>query len=63
MLETAVNQPLLKRMIDPHYHNVLRKICACLQDCRCPWAITGSLGLSLQGMAMAVNDIDIQTDR
>ncbi|MBE2201496.1 MAG: hypothetical protein IAE79_22985 [Anaerolinea sp.] len=47
MLETAVNQPLLKRMIDPHYHNVLRKICACLQDCRCPWAITGSLGLSL----------------
>ena len=50
-------------MIDPHYLNVLRKICACLQDYRRPWVITGSLGLSLQGMAMEVNDIDIQTDR
>jgi len=43
--------------------NVLRKICTSLQDCRYPWAITGSLGLSLQGMTIAVNDIDIQTDR
>ena len=50
-------------MIEPHYLNVLRKIGAYLQDCRSPWAITGSLGLSLQGVAIAVNDIDIQTDR
>jgi hypothetical protein len=50
-------------MIDPHYLNVLRQICVSLQDCHCHWAITGSLGMSLQGMAMEVNDIDIQTDR
>jgi hypothetical protein len=50
-------------MIDARYLNILRKICAYLQDCHCHWAITGSLGLSLQGMAMEVNDIDIQTDR
>ncbi len=45
------------------HKNVLRKICISLQDCRSPWAITGSLGMSLQGMAITVNDIDIQTDR
>jgi hypothetical protein len=50
-------------MIDSHYFNVLRKICTYLLDCHSPWVITGSLGLSLQGMAMEVNDIDIQTDR
>jgi hypothetical protein len=50
-------------MIDSHCLNVFRKICTYLLDCHSPWAITGSLGLSLQGMAMEVNDIDIQTDR
>jgi len=50
-------------MINARYLNVLHKICAYLQDCRSPWAITGSLGMSLQGMAITVNDIDIQTDR
>lgn len=50
-------------MIDSHYLNVLRKICTDLLDCRCPWVITGSLGMALQGMVIAVNDIDIQTDR
>jgi hypothetical protein len=50
-------------MIDPHYLNVLRKICTFRQDCRSPWVITGSLGMSLQGMVMEVNDIDIQSDR
>jgi hypothetical protein len=50
-------------MINARYLNVLHKICISLQDCRCPWVITGSLGLSLQGMAITVNDIDIQTDR
>jgi hypothetical protein len=50
-------------MIDTRYLDVLRQICAYLQDCRCPWVITGSLGLSLQGMTITVGDIDIQTDR
>jgi hypothetical protein len=50
-------------MIDTRYLNALRQICAYLQDCRCPWVITGSLGMTLQGMTVTVGDIDIQTDR
>ncbi|MBE2197142.1 MAG: hypothetical protein IAE79_00935 [Anaerolinea sp.] len=45
------------------YLNALRKICASLQGCHCNWVITGSLGMSLHGMAIEVGDIDIQTDR
>lgn len=28
-----------------------------------PWAITGSVGMALQGMALAPRDIDLQSDR
>jgi hypothetical protein len=28
-----------------------------------PWAVTGSLGMALQGMELAVHDIDLQTSR
>ncbi len=50
-------------MIAPVYLDVLRQIHARLRGCRIPWAITGSLGLALQGMPVEIHDIDLQTDR
>ena len=34
-----------------------------LEGLACPWAITGSLGIAIQGMQVEVHDVDIQTDR
>ena len=34
-----------------------------LQDATITWAITGSLGMALQGMQLEVEDIDLQSDR
>ncbi len=50
-------------MIERQFLITLRKIYARLKDCRVEWAITGSLGMALQGMDVQVHDIDIQTDR
>lgn len=49
-------------MIDSKYLEVLRKICARLNDSNVNWAITGSLGFAIQGVPIEPNDIDIQTD-
>jgi hypothetical protein len=35
---------------------------AALLDSQVDWAVTGSLGMALQGMDLPINDIDIQTD-
>jgi hypothetical protein len=50
-------------MIGPHYLNATRKICLRLKDCRSAWAVTGSLGMALQGMDLEIHDIDLQTDQ
>ncbi len=50
-------------MIEPAYIEVLRKIYTRLKDSDVNWAVTGSLGFALQGVAVTVHDIDIQTDK
>jgi hypothetical protein len=49
-------------MIPAEFLNVLRKIHTSLLDSGIDWAVTGSLGMVLQGMDLPVHDIDIQTD-
>lgn len=50
-------------MIQAQYINVLRKILSRLEGAaELHWALTGSLGMALQGMEVQVHDIDIQTD-
>ncbi|MEJ2351403.1 MAG: hypothetical protein P8Y03_16570, partial [Anaerolineales bacterium] len=41
---------------------VLRKILTQLKDRPVNWAVTGSLGMALQGVPVEVHDIDIHTD-
>ena len=40
----------------------LKIICDRLSDMPTEWAVTGSLGMALQGMEVEVHDIDLQTD-
>jgi hypothetical protein len=49
-------------MIEKRYSDVLRKICGLMEGIQFDWAVTGSLGMVLQGMDLPVHDIDIQTD-
>ncbi|MBI4770848.1 MAG: hypothetical protein HY784_10680 [Chloroflexi bacterium] len=49
-------------MIPPDHLHVLRLIHARLALLPVDWAVTGSLGFALQGMPVAVGDIDLQTD-
>jgi hypothetical protein len=48
-------------MIEPNDLSALRIIHARLKNSDVIWAVTGSLGMSLQGMPVEVHDIDIQT--
>ena len=50
-------------MIEQQYLKVLGKICTRLKDHQIDWAVTGSLGMALQGMEIEVHDIDLQTDQ
>jgi len=49
-------------MIDPRFIDVVGCICSHLSGTETTWAVTGSLGQALQGVEVAVHDIDIQTD-
>jgi hypothetical protein len=40
----------------------VRTLHAALLESQVDWAVTGSLGMVLQGMDLPINDIDIQTD-
>jgi hypothetical protein len=40
----------------------VRTIHAALLETQVDWAVTGSMGMALQGMDLPINDIDIQTD-
>ena len=50
-------------MVDPKYLNTMRIFCEGLRDSSLIWAVTGSLGMALQGMEIKIHDIDIQTDQ
>ena len=50
-------------MIEPRFLDALRIVCDRLDGCPSPWAITGSLGMALQGMDLEIHDIDLQTDQ
>lgn len=53
----------VEQLIEPIYLQVLRKIHDRLAGSPVVWVVTGSLGMALQGMPVAVHDIDIQTNR
>jgi hypothetical protein len=48
-------------MIDEQYLNVVGLLLSSLRNLNHPWAVTGSLGLRLQGIEVAVHDIDLQS--
>lgn len=50
-------------MINPTFIAVLRQIATSLQESGVNWAVTGSAGQALQGVAIEPHDIDVQTDR
>jgi hypothetical protein len=50
-------------MIEQVYLKPLRIICGRLSDLPCAWAVTGSLGLAIQGIPVEVHDIDLQTSQ
>ncbi|MDT8898640.1 hypothetical protein QYE77_10190 [Thermanaerothrix sp. 4228-RoL] len=49
--------------MDTRFFEVLRLIHSRLRLLPYPWVLTGSLGMALQGMPVAVHDVDLQTDR
>ncbi len=49
-------------LFSPQHLQVLHQIHTRLKDLPSPWAVTGSLGMALQGAPLEVHDIDLQTD-
>jgi len=49
-------------MVEKQYLDVLRQISELMEGSSTDWAVTGSLGMLLQGMDLPVHDIDLQTD-
>src|SRR5574340_1405022 len=50
-------------MVEPRFVSALGTILGQLEGFELPWAVTGSLGMALQGMELPVHDIDLQTSR
>lgn len=50
-------------MIPNEYLQVLKKIVSRLAGRPIHWAVTGSLGMALQGVPLPIHDIDLQTDK
>jgi hypothetical protein len=50
-------------MLPAPYARALRRLLDALRDCDAVWALTGSAGLALQGVAIVPRDIDVQTDK
>jgi hypothetical protein len=50
-------------MMEEHYFAVLFIILSHLKNLKHPWAVTGSLGLNLQGIQVDVHDIDLQSTK
>lgn len=49
-------------MISPSHIEALRKVSMRLKDKDICWAVTGSMNMAMQGMAVEVHDIDLQTN-
>lgn len=49
--------------LTPELLSVLELVADRLVSLTRPWAVTGSLGMRLQGVPFAVHDIDLQSDR
>jgi hypothetical protein len=49
-------------MVEQQFLRALHTIYARLEKSGVKWAVTGSVGMVLQGMDLAVHDIDLQTD-
>jgi hypothetical protein len=52
-----------RKMLDPSYLMVLRKICERLSNTGINWALTGSCSFALQGIDVEPHDIDVQTNK
>ncbi len=52
----------MRDVIPPNFISVLRLLVSGLEVPGVEWAITGSLGMALQGMPLDVHDIDLQSD-
>ena len=52
-----------KMILEKKLYETLSLITALLKDTTHPWAFTGSVGISLQGVDLEIGDIDIQTDQ
>jgi hypothetical protein len=50
-------------VIPKRQFQVLRNIVTRLEGQPIVWAVTGSLGMALQGLSLEVHDIDLQTDK
>ena len=50
-------------MVPDAYLQVLTIIYTRIKDTPINWAVTGSLNMALQGMPVAIHDIDLQTDK
>ena len=48
--------------LDPRFVAVLHHLCGALDDSSLRWALTGSVGMALQGMPYAPHDVDVQSD-
>jgi hypothetical protein len=49
-------------MIEQRYLDILRELSRRLKGSGVRWVVTGSLGFAVQGVPVAVHDVDIQTD-
>lgn len=50
-------------MLEKRFADVMRIILSRLENLAHPWAVTGSLGLFIQGIEVDVNDIDLQSSK
>ncbi|MBN2548229.1 MAG: hypothetical protein JXB15_03660, partial [Anaerolineales bacterium] len=63
-IDLETEQPWsLSPMIPSQHLHALQKIVTSLKGGNIDWAVTGSLGMALQGVPVEVHDIDIQTNK
>lgn len=48
--------------LDPRFTRALRVLCSALEGSKARWALTGSVGMALQGMPYSPRDLDVQSD-
>jgi protein tyrosine phosphatase (PTP) superfamily phosphohydrolase (DUF442 family) len=48
--------------LDPRFVAALHRLCAAMDGSALRWALTGSVGMALQGMPYTPHDVDVQSD-